>query len=154
MAWSTYGVDGDLGRHVERHGGEPCRRLRGIKVDRLNLSIRQDEEHKENTCQDILAMLQSCISDPHARVRYAVIYTVGQLALAFEEEDFPASAADASLRALRMGFDYPEPRIQCQSALSLVNLTEVTSTDIDPAHVQALVTRSVSALDSRPPRRC
>lgn len=90
-------------------------------------------------------MLQSCISDSHPRVRYAVIYTVGQMALSFEEEDYPESAADASLRALRMGFEYPEPRIQCQSALSLVNLTEVTSNDIDPAHVQALVPRSARA---------
>jgi hypothetical protein len=44
----------------------------------------QDEEDKEKTCQEILAMLQSCISDSHPRVRYAVIYTIGQMALAFE----------------------------------------------------------------------
>ena len=59
----------------------------------------------------------------------------------WQEEDFPASAADTSLRALCIGFDCPEPRIQCQSAVSLVNLTEVTTTDVDPVHVEALVTR-------------
>ena len=44
----------------------------------------QDEEDKEKTCQEILGLLQSCVSDPHPRVRYAVIYTIGQMALAFE----------------------------------------------------------------------
>jgi hypothetical protein len=63
-----------------------------------------------------------------------------------QEEDFPESAADASLRALSLGFSYPEPRVQCQSALSLVNLTEVTSSAVNPAHVQALVPRSVYRL--------
>lgn len=60
-----------------------------------------------------------------------------------QEEDFPESSADASLRALSLGFSYPEPRVQCQSALSLVNLTEVTSSSVNPAHVQTLVPRSV-----------
>ena len=46
--------------------------------------VTQDEEDKEKTCQEILGLLQSCVSDPHPRVRYAVIYTIGQMALAFE----------------------------------------------------------------------
>jgi hypothetical protein len=44
----------------------------------------QDEEDKEKTCQEILGLLQSCVSDQHPRVRYAVMYTIGQMALAFE----------------------------------------------------------------------
>jgi hypothetical protein len=54
------------------------------KADETLMCRWQDEEDKEKTCQEILAMLQSCISDSHPRVRYAVIYTIGQMALAFE----------------------------------------------------------------------
>jgi hypothetical protein len=86
---TTYGFDGHLCRHVERHGGKEDTELKGVvstegNADETLVCNWQDEEDKEKTCQEILAMLQSCISDSHPRVRYAVIYTIGQMALAFE----------------------------------------------------------------------
>jgi hypothetical protein len=121
----TYGSDGHLCRHVERHGGKADAEFDGVfstdgKADETLVCGWQDEEDKEKTCQEILAMLQSCISDSHPRVRYAVIYTIGQMALAFEvSADRTASSgigywAESKIDYRRKIFPNQQPMPACE----------------------------------------
>jgi hypothetical protein len=65
-------------------------------------------------------MLQSCISDSHPRVRYAVIYTIGQMALAFEvSADRTASSgigywAESKIDYRRKIFPNQQPMPACE----------------------------------------
>jgi hypothetical protein len=71
-------------------------------------------------------MLQSCISDSHPRVRYAVIYTIGQMALAFEVSVARIASngigywADSKIETT--GGRFPRISSRCQSASFILRI--------------------------------